>query len=566
MASLPRARRPLDVVAAAEIIHPPGNGLIQVKGRLTKRGQAALELRWRRQARGNLLPFTEYTHPKWETHDHHVKVCHYLDLALVRAPCQHCGQPIEWIAIFAPARSGKTEISLRRFAAFAMGRNPGWHVISAMANGQLAADTGGEVRDIIDSVEYQRVFPGVTLKPDARAAGRFIVINQGSRGTYFSGGFDGSFPGRGANVLDMDDPHRSAQEADSARMRDLAARTYFGDLDNRVEYPSIRLLTNTRRHQDDLAGRILPPSARWEMTGDEQFFCAGRWHVLRMRAIENEGLPTAYGTWTKAVKPGQDPLEFMLDKKSQLAEKSQMRHWNSEFQQEPSAEEGTYLRRAWFAKMWVAPELKDDAPGCIPLPGELHKYLIADFAVTEESGNNDPDRTELGVVALDALDRLFIIDWVSLITESDVWVREAIRLCREHKVLCAVGESGVIKNAVWPIIKREMADQDCWVRWEWSPTQGKKHERARGFQGWAANGKIIPPYESDWWPEMLDEFAAFNGGGRYKDKVDAFSNFFYALETKHAAIVRRKPDESGENDSWEFADRNARRGRRRFRR
>ncbi|NJK31513.1 MAG: phage terminase large subunit [Deltaproteobacteria bacterium] len=450
-----------------------------------------------------------------------------------------------WLALFAPARSGKTELALRRFSARVMGERPGWHIIAAMANGGLAHDTGGEVRDIIDSPEYRSVYPQVRLKEDAKAAGRFIVENKGQRGTYFCGGMDGSFPGRGANVLDIDDPHRSAKEADSARKRELASRCYFGDLDNRVEHPGLRLLTNTRRHEDDLAGRILPPFAKWKMAGDDQFFCAGGgWHVLRMRAIENEGLPTEFATWTKAVGPN-DPLEYMRAKKQMLMAAKQARVWNTEFQQKPVAEEGTYLQRNWFAKRWEK------------LPDDCYFYLTTDFAVTEEDGTNDPDRTDLAVVAHTPEDEWLIVDWWSGKTSSDVWVEKAIDLIEEWKPNAALGEKGVIKNAMWPLIKKRMAKRKVYCRWEWMASTTDKKARARSFQAHAAQGRVLGPADTEehpWWPEVLSIFAGFGGGGRYDDPVDAMSNLFLAVDTKHPAIIRRNDSDDDDKDPYEFAD------------
>ena len=61
----------------------------------------------------------------------------------------------------------------------------------------------------MNSKEYKRIFPNVTLRTDNQAAGRWET-NHG--GEYFAAGVGGAITGRGADLLIIDDPH-SEQDA-----------------------------------------------------------------------------------------------------------------------------------------------------------------------------------------------------------------------------------------------------------------------------------------------------------------------------------------------------------------
>jgi predicted phage terminase large subunit-like protein len=72
---------------------------------------------------------------------------------------------------------------------------------------------GRKVRNLIQSEDFDKVFPGITLSSDSKAAGRW---NTNKRGDYFAIGVGGAVTGKGADLLIIDDPH-SEQEAQQAQ-------------------------------------------------------------------------------------------------------------------------------------------------------------------------------------------------------------------------------------------------------------------------------------------------------------------------------------------------------------
>lgn len=492
------------------------------------------ELLARRSAVDSLLAFTEITHPSWKPSDHHTKLCFYLEKLEALAPCPHCGRAIDALAVFAPRRHGKTELVSRRFPAWFLGRHPEANVICAQATGLLAFDTGADVRNIVTSPEFRRIFDSVELREDAQAAGRWITNKNG---IYFAVGVGGTSVGRGANVLDIDDPHGGREDADSQRMRDIAGNWYFGDVLPTLMPPARQLLTLTRWNQDDLASRILPEESTWVSHDDPQFFCADDWHVLRMRAIEGEDTDHAVALW-----PGHYPLDYLYRLRDKMYKGNRGREWKAQYQQQPVAEEGTFLMRDWFKQRYSE------------LPPACNHYITTDFAVTKQTGRKDPDRTEIGVVALGPDDRAYGVDWLSIVGTTDVWIERLLDMIEKYHPVAVFGEKGLIKNAIEPPLQRRMAERSIYARFEWMPTAADKITRGHAFQVWAASGRVVLPSWGPWVENMVDELAAIGGGGRYDDKFDAWSHFFLAIDHHHPAIVRGAPPAREKHDPWTVID------------
>lgn len=82
--------------------------------------------------------------------------------------------------------------------AWAVGKNPTWKVIQASAGDKLATNFGRQVKAIIDSPIYKRIFPGVTLSKDSKANSRFAT-NKG--GMYYAVGVGTNLAGWGGDLI-----------------------------------------------------------------------------------------------------------------------------------------------------------------------------------------------------------------------------------------------------------------------------------------------------------------------------------------------------------------------------
>lgn len=467
---------------------------------------AASELLKRRGARKSLLAFTEYTFPEFESANHHREICAALE-KVERGECKR-------LMIFAPPRHTKSELASRRFPAWYLGRNPDNQVIATTYGHDFAADFGRDVRDIVQSQEYQNLFD-TKLRIDSTSANRW---HTDKRGVYISTGVGGSITGRGAHVALIDDPFKNRVEADSELNRNKVWKWYTSTLYTRLMPGAAIIIILTRWHEDDLAGRLL---AEMEKGGDQ-------WTLINLEAIENEDTPEEKALW---------PEWYPLDVLKQIKRVIGTRDWGSLYQQNPKPIEGTFFKRDWFKRFNLGDE-----------PEYLNKYLSSDYGVTDEDDGDDPDFTELGIFGLDPDFDLWALDWWYGQVTSDVWIDAQLDLIKEHKPACSFGESGVIRRSVSPFLTKQSRKRKIYYRQEWITRTKNKSVMAIAFQGMAAAGKVHIPY-GDWGDRLIDQLCEFPAA-THDDGVDVCTLMGLAMDDQHEAIVPPAKRESTNKDAW----------------
>ena len=108
-----------------------------------------------------------------------------------------------------PPRHTKSEFASYLLPAWFLGKFPNKKIIQCSNTAELAVGFGRKVRNLVDSEQYGKVFTGVSLRSDSKAAGRW---STNANGEYFAIGVGGTVTGKGADLLIIDDPH-SEQEA-----------------------------------------------------------------------------------------------------------------------------------------------------------------------------------------------------------------------------------------------------------------------------------------------------------------------------------------------------------------
>lgn len=463
----------------------------------SRRAKIAQEILDRRDARQDLLKFCEYTHPSWETGEHH----RIISDALMRVERGECKR----LMIEAPPRHTKSEMCSKRFPAWWMGRNPTSQIICASNNGELATDFSAEVRDIIGDQYYKNLFD-TTLRQDAKAAGRWRT-EQG--GIYYAVGVDGAINGRGAHAFLGDDLTKGRNEAESPRMREVGWRWFMGDAMQRLMPGGAVVLMGTRWHEDDIMGRA---------------YKVDNWEVVTLPAIKNEDTDHEEALW-----PGKDnqwwPLEELHKKKAMYVKAGRLRDWKCQYQQNPTPEEGTHFLRSWFSERYL-PEI---------LPEAMNVYIAGDFAVTEQKGGNDPDFTELGVFGVVGPD-VYVLDWWHGRTTPDVWIDELLRLAKKWNPVCFFGEGGVIRRSVEPFLVKRMREKKTFFRCEWPTSTKDKLARATALRGMGAAGCIHFPENEMWAERVVNQIVGF-GSLRFDDAFDTIATMCRMIHEAHPALI-----------------------------
>jgi predicted phage terminase large subunit-like protein len=221
-------------------------------------------------------------------------------------------------------RHTKSEFSSYLLPAWMIGRNPKLKIIQATHTTELAVRFGRKAKHLIDSEEYQKIYP-TKLREDSKAAGRWET-NEG--GEYFAAGVGGSITGRGADLLIIDDPH-SEQDALNVNALDRTWEWYTSGPRQRLQPGGIIVVVMTRWNMKDLTGRLI--NAQKEAKADQ-------WEVIEFPAI----LPNNKPVWPEYWK-----LEELESVKASLS----IGKWNAQYQQNPTAEEGSIIKREWW-NLW----------------------------------------------------------------------------------------------------------------------------------------------------------------------------------------------------------------------
>ncbi len=158
------------------------------------------------------------------------------------------------LMLLMPPRHGKSELASRSFPAWHLGRFPDHEFIACSYNMDLATDFSRKVKMILEDPNYQSIFPETKLDPDNRSAEKWVV--HGKRGGYVAAGVGGGITGRGAHVLVIDDPIKSAEDADSADNREKLWQWYLSTAYSRLAPGAGVLLIQTWWHDSDLAGQL----------------------------------------------------------------------------------------------------------------------------------------------------------------------------------------------------------------------------------------------------------------------------------------------------------------------
>jgi predicted phage terminase large subunit-like protein len=203
--------------------------------------------------------------------------------------------------------------------------------------------------------------------------------------------------------------------------------------------------------------------------------------------------------------------------------------------QRPQPDEGTFFQREWFN--WYDP----DRP-----PKHVQTYAASDYAVTDAGG----DFTEHGVFGVDPDDDLYVLDWWSGQTASDVWIEAQLDLMATHRPLTWYGEAGPIRRAIEPFLTRRMRERRIFGHLAWMPSITDKPTRARGFQARASMGKVYLP-KNDLGEDLLRQLLSFPAG-KNDDRVDVCSLIGRALDEMPSGS--RPAEKPVKRDVWDKED------------
>ena len=403
-----------------------------------------------------------------------------------------------------PPRHTKSEFASYLFPAWFLGKYPEKKIIQTAHTAELATGFGRKVRNLVNSPDYQKVFP-IKLSSDSKAAGRW---NTNKGGDYFAIGVGGAVTGKGADVLIIDDPH-SEQEAMQGNplVYDRVYEWYSSGPRQRLQPGGAIIVVMTRWSKRDLTGQIIQNSIKRD--GDE-------WEVIEFPAL----LPSGKPLWSEFWK--QTELEAI---KAEIP----VGKWEAQYQQNPTSEEGAIIKREMW-KIWE----DDSPPHC--------EFIIQSWDTAFEKSNRAyySACTTWGVfykTNTDGYDiaHIILLDAFKERLEFPELKAKAMEFYKEWKPDACIVEK---KAAGAPLIY-EMRRMGIPLQ-EYTPGKGSdKIARVNAISDLFASGFVWCP-DTRWAEELMEECASFPNG-EHDDLVDSTSQAL--LRFRQGGFIRLNSDE-----------------------
>ena len=483
----------------ASLPHLPPEEKAKVLQKLASR----VELGEKDKARNEFMEFVGKVWPDFIGGRHHSKMAR----AFERVANGECKRLI----INMPPRHTKSEFASYLLPAWFLGKYPNKKVIQCSNTAELAVGFGRKVRNLVDSDEYKELFPGLELRADSKAAGRW---NTSKNGDYFAIGVGGTVTGKGADILIIDDPHSEQEAALAASNPDVFDKVYewyTSGPRQRLQPGGSIVIVMTRWSLRDLTGQVLKAAAA---RGGEQ------WDVIEFPAI----LPSGKPLW---------PEFWSLGELTALREELPNSKWQAQYQQNPVGNESAIVKRDWW-QWWD----KDEPPVCEYIlqswDTAFEKNNRADYSAGTTWGifKNEEDNNSSHIILLNTYRKR--VEWVEL--KRDVFAEY-----NEYE------PDGLIieKKATGAPLIYELRAMGIPVQ-EYTPSKGQdKIARLNSVSDIIASGKVWVP-RTRWAEELVDEIAAFPSG-EHDDLVDATT---LALMRFRQGGFLRLPSDEPEEIQW----------------
>jgi predicted phage terminase large subunit-like protein len=285
-----------------------------------------------KQAQNDLISFAHMVYPSYNDGAHHRHIAKIFKDVLE-------GKKRRVIINIAP-RHGKSLLASYLFPAWFLGHRPSSQLIMATHTAGLSEDFGRQVRNLIQSEEYQRIFPGTQISEDSGGRGSWNTTKDGK---YYAVGVGGALAGRGADLLVIDDPHSEQDVRTGSRLVfDQAWGWYQTGPRQRLMWNGSIIVLMTRWGLLDLTARLIDHQIK---NPD-----ADQWEVVEFPAILNEHTSEEKSLW-----PDRWPLEELRATRAAI----DPRYWSSQYQQNPTSEVSAIIKREYW-QIWE----HEDPPDC----------------------------------------------------------------------------------------------------------------------------------------------------------------------------------------------------------
>lgn len=394
-----------------------------------------------------------------------------------------------------PPGSAKSTYSSVLFPAWMFAHRPGLTFIGASNTDRMAQKFS---RRVMSEVRAHSATLGYGLASEAAEAWETT-----NRGTYRAAGVGAAIAGERADLVLIDDPVRTRQDAESATVRETQWDWFTSDLRSRLKPEAAIVVVMTRWNEDDLGGRLLERQP-------------GLWRVVSVPAVAgpDDPLGRAEGEWLWDDDPKYAYGAELRRLHGEYEKSGATRDWASLFQQTPRAAGGNLFKTAKIEPVPAAPA--DIGP----------PVRAWDLAATRQVGTTDPDWTVGLKLARRPNGQFIVLDVVRLRGDPAEVEAAIVNTARLDGRVCRIGlpqDPGQAGKQQVAYLTGKLAGFAV----ESGREDGAKETRAApaAAQVNAGNFAVV---QAHWTHAFLAEMAEFPSG-RKDDQVDALSRAFGML-------------------------------------
>jgi hypothetical protein len=246
--------------------------------------------------------------------------------------------------LFMPPGAGKSIYSSVLAPAWAMGRKPNTQIILASYATSIAAKQSRKVRSIVRDPRYSALWEGRPILADDQRAVDDWSLSNGS--SLMAAGLLAGITGNRADGIILDDVLANREQADSSTIREKVYAEYLDTAMTRAKPKMWVVVVQTRWHEEDLAGSILPADYSGE-SGRIRCRDGQDWDVLSIPA-EAESVNDPLG---RKVGDFLWPEWFSREHWSTWRDNPRAaRTWTALFQQRPAPFTGVHFSREMFKR------------------------------------------------------------------------------------------------------------------------------------------------------------------------------------------------------------------------
>ncbi|RPH72743.1 MAG: hypothetical protein EHM78_02235 [Myxococcaceae bacterium] len=413
------------------------------------------------------------------------------------------------LLLMAPPQHGKSR-SVQDGVSWFHGHEPDFRTIFASYSGDLGTKTNTELQRRFEDDRFKRAFPDtriLPLKGGGEYAGQYqrnshLMHFVGRKG-YFENTTapDGQITGKSLDFGVVDDPIKGRGEAQSPTIRDKTWSWMTDDFMSRFDDRAGMLMTVTRWHVDDPAGRLIERFP--DMT------------ILRYPAFATEESirvncePRSVG---EALFPEFKSLEFLLEQRKTYTEVS----WESLYQQNPIIQGGG---------MFPIEEMR--IIGSFP-QSEIKKRV----RYWDKAGTSGGGAHTAGVLMNQMADGTVIVEdvvrgqWDAYTRETKIKATAELDDSIQRTVVYVEQEPGSGGKESAQRTVANLHGHLCFI----DRVTGKKEVRAEPYAAavQAGNVKLL---RKKWNRDFINEHEAFPSG-QFKDQVDASAGAFNKMIEK----------------------------------